>query len=101
MENHQFSLGQNWWLSGGLCLLSIDYFNNDQRANFAALAAFLKGMERIPRVELLPYNELAGSKYLRLGMTYTPGDIKEDDGTPPDELCAVLTNEGITAQVLR
>ena len=26
MENHQFSLGQNWWLSGDLCLLSIDYF---------------------------------------------------------------------------
>ncbi len=26
MENHQFSLGQNWWLCGDLCLLSIDYF---------------------------------------------------------------------------
>ena len=36
MENHQFSLGQNWWLSGDLCLLSIDYFNFDEaRAYFA------------------------------------------------------------------
>lgn len=74
---------------------------NDQPQNFAALADFLKGMERIPRVELLPYNELAGSKYPRLGMTYSPGEVKEEDGTPPDELCALLTGEGITAQVLR
>lgn len=74
---------------------------NDQPENFAALADFLKGMERIPRVELLPYNELAGSKYPRLGMTYSPGEVREEDGTPPDALCALLTVEGISAQVMR
>lgn len=74
---------------------------NDQPENFAALADFLKGMERIPRVELLPYNELAGSKYPRLGMTYSPGEVREEDGTPPDALCALLTGEGLSAQVMR
>lgn len=74
---------------------------NDQPEDFAALADFLKGMERIPRVELLPYNELAGSKYPRLGMTYSPGEVREEDGTPPDALCALLTGEGISAQVMR
>lgn len=74
---------------------------NDQPENFAALADFLKGMERIPRVELLPYNELAGSKYPRLGMTYSPGEVREEDGTSPDALCALLTGEGLSAQVMR
>ena len=73
---------------------------NDQPENFAALADFLRGLERTPRVELLPYNELAGSKYPRLGMTYTPGEMKGEDGTPPEALCAILQSAGLAARVM-
>jgi len=73
---------------------------NDDRANFEALSAFLLSLERIPRVEVLPYNPLAGSKHPRLGMEYTP-DIEDGSGTPPEELCAILTERGITAKVVR
>ena len=74
---------------------------NDQRENFAAIAAFLGAMAHPPRVELLPYNELAGSKYPRLGMTYTPGEMTEADGNAPDDLCRMLTDAGINARVMR
>lgn len=74
---------------------------NDQPAHYEALAALLQTLPRIPRVELLPYNEMAGSKYPRLGMTYVPGDIREEDGQAPDQLCRLLTERGLQAQVLR
>lgn len=73
---------------------------NDQPENFRALAAFLHTMERVPRVEVLPYNPLAGSKHPRLGMTYLL-DIEEGDGTAPEALCRILTEQGITAKVVR
>lgn len=74
---------------------------NDQRENFAAIAVFLGCMPRPPRVELLPYNELAGSKYPRLGMTYAPGERTEADGNAPDDLCRILTDAGLAARVMR
>lgn len=74
---------------------------NDQKENFAALRDFLLTLERIPRVEVLPYNPLAGSKYPRLGMTYTPGELHEEDGTSPAALCDILLDAHIQAKVMR
>ena len=74
---------------------------NDQRENFMAIADFLTALPHPPRVELLPYNELADSKYPRLGMIYAPGEIREADGTAPDELCRILTGAGLNARVMR
>lgn len=73
----------------------------DQPGHFSAAADFLVRLPRVPRVEVLPYNPLAGSKYPRLGMTYSPGTLDESAGTPPDGLCALLTQRGLTAAVLR
>ena len=74
---------------------------NDEQKNFLALAEFLTSLEYIPKVELLPYNALAGSKYPRMGMTYYPGILKETDGNSPDMLCTILTDKGIHAKVVR
>ena len=74
---------------------------NDQETNYRTLAEYLMTMERIPCVEILPYNPLAGSKYPRIGMDYQPGSMKETDGTPPEELCRILTRTGISARVVR
>ena len=71
---------------------------NDDRENFTALAQFLKSMERVPKVELLPYNTLAGSKHPRLGMVYEPV-VDETGGTAPEELCRILLESGIDARV--
>ena len=74
---------------------------NDQPENFRALAKFLRVQPRRARVEILPYNPLADSKYQRLGMEYHPGKLDEKNGTSPDELCRLLRGEGIEATVMR
>lgn len=71
---------------------------NDEKENFQALAAFLNSLERIPRVELLPYNTLAGSKHPRLGLVYTP-EVDENAGVSPQELCLILQDAGIHAKI--
>lgn len=74
---------------------------SDQREHFRALSRFLTGMERVPRVEVLPYNPLAESKYPRLGMAYQPGRLDETDGNSPEALCSLLEEAGIEARVVR
>ena len=73
---------------------------NDQEENFLALAAFLHTLERLPRVEVLPYNPLAGSKHPRIGAHYTL-DTDESKGVSPNVLCSILNEKGINARVLR
>jgi len=72
---------------------------NDDAENFKKLADFLLTMERIPRVEVLPYNPLAGSKHPRLGIEYIP-QVDEKNGTKPEILCQILTDKGIRAKVM-
>jgi len=73
---------------------------NDDRENFEKLAAFLLTMERVPAVQVLPYNPLAGSKHPRLGMVYTP-EVDEKAGNSPELLCGILQEHGISAKVVR
>lgn len=74
---------------------------NDDIENYVMLSAFLQTFERKPRVELLPYNSLAGSKYPRLGIKFELGDTTESSGTSPDVLKDILVRNGINAKVLR
>lgn len=45
---------------------------NDSDENFAATAEFLASARNLTRVELLPYQNIAGVKYRMLSRTYTP-----------------------------
>lgn len=74
---------------------------NDDPESFAALADFLHSLDRMPTVNVLPYNPLAGSKHPRIGMEYGLEGTKEEDGVSPDTLCAQLCAAGIDAKVLR
>ena len=74
---------------------------NDQPENFRALADFLLVQPRRARVEILPYNPLAESKYQRIGKEYQPGRLDEKDGTAPDALCRILQEAGLQAAVVR
>ena len=73
----------------------------DDPESFQKLAQFLHTLDRVPDVNVLPYNPLAGSKHPRLGMEYTLDGIQEANGISPDALCQILTDNGITAKVLR
>lgn len=73
---------------------------NDDFENYHALAKFLQTFERCPRVELLPYNPLAGAKHPRIGKQYAL-KIEESDGLAPELLCNLLIEQGIEAKVLR
>ena len=45
----------------------------DTRENLAAIAAAVRDLPRLLRVDLLPYNRAAGGKYPGLGMRFEPG----------------------------
>lgn len=46
---------------------------NDDAANLESTAQFLSGAKNLLRVELMPYNVLAGAKYRMTGLEYEPG----------------------------
>ena len=46
---------------------------NDSPAAKEGFARLLSGASNLKRIELLPYNSLAGAKYAKLGRTYDPG----------------------------
>ena len=54
---------------------------NDSRESKGAMAELLVGARGLRRVELLPYNRLAGAKYAKLGRIYSPGF---DESVVPD-----------------
>lgn len=57
---------------------------NDSPATKEAFARLLAGAPNLLRVELLPYNRLAGAKYAKLGRAYAPG-FPEDAAPNLDE----------------
>jgi pyruvate formate lyase activating enzyme len=46
---------------------------NDDTPNLQATAEFLTGAKNLIRIELMPYNVLAGAKYRAVGLEYQPG----------------------------
>ncbi len=72
-------------------------FNNETE-NFLALAKFLKTLERVPKVEILPYNPLAGAKHPRIGESYGL-EIDQKSGNSPEEIVKLLAENGIEAKI--
>lgn len=70
---------------------------NDDTANLERTAEFLKGTENLLRVELMPYNVLAGAKYRAVGLEYTP-DF--DVNALPNADCKLFEDRGIPCRVL-
>ena len=67
---------------------------NDSHEAKAGIAKLLAEAPGLQRVELLPYNRLAGSKYAKLGRAYSPGF---DEGQSPDLSTDALTALGLKA----
>lgn len=69
---------------------------NDTEENITASARFMSSLG-VDRVELLPYNKMAGSKYTLLGRDYSP-DF--DPKAEPMARTDIFSSFGITATVL-
>lgn len=67
---------------------------NDTAAAKEGIARLLQGAPNLQRVELLPYNALAGSKYAKLGRRYEPGF---DERQAPDLSTEVFARYGLVA----
>jgi pyruvate formate lyase activating enzyme len=70
---------------------------NDGTENLEQTAAFLQGAGNLHRVELLPYNTLAGAKYRAVGLEYKP---LFDGNAHPIADCTPFTRRGIPCMVL-
>ena len=69
---------------------------NDTAENLTATARFLRE-NGIDKVEMLPYNRMAGGKYAMLGRQYTPGFDESAEPQPHKEL---FTEYGIEVDIL-
>ncbi|MGN0833582.1 MAG: radical SAM protein [Kiritimatiellia bacterium] len=70
---------------------------NDDARTKAGIARLVAGACGLQRVELLPYNRLAGAKYRKLGRRYEPGF---DETAQPDADCSEFAAAGVAAVAL-
>lgn len=70
---------------------------NDSREAKAGIVRLLEGAPNLQRIELLPYNPLAGAKYAKLGRVYAPGF---DETRKPDLSTDVFAARGFSAVAL-
>ncbi len=68
----------------------------DTDDNLAAIAATVRGAPGLLRVDLLPYNHVAGGKYAAAGMTFAP---PYDEARPLNINTAVFTEAGVPVHV--
>jgi pyruvate formate lyase activating enzyme len=67
--------------------------------DIVAIADFLKGLPRLFDLELLPYHELGGSKFERLGMTYPLAELKPPSSQLMAELTQAVRDRGVNCSV--
>lgn len=68
----------------------------DSDDNLAAIAATVQGARGLVRVDLLPYNRLAGGKYAAAGMVFTP---PYGEGRPLNINTSVFAAAGVPVRV--
>ncbi|NDJ76965.1 MAG: radical SAM protein [Chloroflexi bacterium] len=67
----------------------------DTNENLSAIARYLHGLPGLVRVDLLPYNPLAGAKYPMLGMAYPLHELEHRSVTLQPE---IFSDKGIQVQ---
>jgi pyruvate formate lyase activating enzyme len=73
---------------------------NDDDGNIRETAAFIAALSgEKKKVTLLPYHNIAASKYLRLGEEYDPGGLAEPDEDDRGRVIALFRAFGIDATV--
>lgn len=72
---------------------------NDSRAHVEAVASFLKGLRRVPRVDILPYHDVMNSKYRRFGWTCRMGEVRPHDRATLAEFARLLGAFGLDVTI--
>jgi pyruvate formate lyase activating enzyme len=72
---------------------------NDDAANLAETAAFLRPLPGIRRIELLPYHAAGEAKFARVGMHYSLHGTLSPDATRLETLAAGLRAAGLTTTI--
>lgn len=70
---------------------------NDSAENLTAAGAFLAKLPNITRVKVLPYHDMARSKYAALGKPDTMPKVAPPDDDALDRAAAILTGFGLNA----
>lgn len=68
----------------------------DTGENLAAIAKTVRGLPGLVRVDLLPYNKMAGAKYRAAGMEFAPGF---DESRTPQANTALFEKMGLKVKV--
>ena len=72
---------------------------NDDWKNVERLGAFLQGLHRVFCVDILPYHDVARSKYKRFGFDYRLGQVQTLDPARLREIAAALSTYGLCVTV--
>jgi pyruvate formate lyase activating enzyme len=73
---------------------------NDDDENIEATAEFVAGLAGPQRlVNLLPYHNVAGGKFAKLGKSFTGGAMSEPDAADLERVVSRFSNHGLTASV--
>ena len=72
---------------------------NDDRANVERTGAFLKGLPGLCAVDLLPYHDVATSKYGRFGYEHRLGQLRSPEAARLREIAAILGRYGLCVTI--
>lgn len=72
---------------------------NDDRNNIERTGAFLQSLHRVCYIDLLPYHDVASSKYKRFGYPYRLGKLPACDPASLQDIAAVLSSYGLCVTV--
>ena len=72
---------------------------NDSRDDIAAAVEFIKHLETVRCVDVLPYHRAAEAKYRKLDIVYPGNDIAELAGSSLEQAVALIRQQGLEAVV--
>jgi pyruvate formate lyase activating enzyme len=73
---------------------------NDDRENIEATAAFVAGLRGPGKeIDLLPYHNVAGGKFAKLGTGFTPEDMAEPGAADLERVISLFSGHGLEVSV--
>jgi pyruvate formate lyase activating enzyme len=72
---------------------------NDDRTNLERTAAFLQRLHRVCNIDILPYHDVATSKYQRFGYTYRLGQVPIPTADHLQDVAATLSSYGLCVTI--
>lgn len=67
----------------------------DTYKNLSELSAYIGKLKNVRRIDLLPYNEIAESKYKRFNIAYRPGKLITQNENKLNEIIKYFNNTGL------